>query len=496
MPTDRGRTLYRVALAMAAAGGFSGLSHQLLWTRRMADLVGATPTATIRVLGCFFLGLSAGAALAARMGRTRRPWRALAYVEIATALLGLPLLTLPLWSTWLWPALGPERLEGWLGAGVKLLCSLVLVSLPALAMGMTLPLLARAVLTGPRTLGREGSWLYALGSAGGVLGLVATAGVTLFGVGTSDALGAAALVNVALGVVAFGIDGWAGSFEDERGAAPTPERRHGAMLPFVLASGSGLCVLAAEVFAVHLFDQVVSLAVLGATSVLFATLLPLAVASLAAAAWASRVRSIEAALANVLALAALSALCVPLLFVWQTDGLRYLALEQSPSVAWFMARAIGLGLGAFGGFVLVAGLVLPLTLRWFQDATGDLHGRRFGGLLAANGLGGLVGTELANRMLMPTLGMHLAFVAVGLVYAALAIVLGARTDGDWRFTRRTLALAGGLGLVGRRLGAPAYERFLSCVSIPGPRQGRGIGWSTSRRGPTAPRRSSTSATTA
>ena len=51
---------YRFSLLIAFLSGCAALAHELLWTRRLIDLVGATTGATTRVFGCFFLGLIMG----------------------------------------------------------------------------------------------------------------------------------------------------------------------------------------------------------------------------------------------------------------------------------------------------------------------------------------------------------------------------------------------------------------------------------------------------
>lgn len=63
-----------VALAIATLSGAAGVMHELLWTRRLVDLLGASAESTSRVLGSFMLGLALGAAYAARfVARCRRP---------------------------------------------------------------------------------------------------------------------------------------------------------------------------------------------------------------------------------------------------------------------------------------------------------------------------------------------------------------------------------------------------------------------------------------
>ena len=432
MATDPGPVRYRTTLAVATASGATALAHQLLWTRRMGDLLGATPQATTRVLAAFFLGLSLGSMLAGRLVvRVRRPWRALAAALAVVALLSLPMLTVPWWSTALWRALGPDILGGWREDVVELLLALALVVPPAIAMGTTMPLFAVAGLGGTRTLRRAGTWLYAANTAGGALGIVGAFGLTLSGVGTERLLLSAILVDAALAGVALAVDrGTEARVRDPVAAAAA----RAPLGPLAIAFVSGAGVLAAEALAIHLFDQVVSLATLGAASVLLAVVVPLALAA-ALAAWAAgRARRPLPAVAAALALASATAFATPLLFVWRSDGMRYLTLEFSASVAAFVGRALGLGLAAFGPFVLAAGLVLPLTFRWC-DVGGDPYGRRWGPVLAANGIGGLVGAEVASRVLMPLLGMHLGFAVLAVVYGAAAVVT----------TAADVGIAGGVG---------------------------------------------------
>ena len=82
---------YLLCLIIALASGAAALSHELLWTRRLVDILGATGEATSLVLGCFFLGLSLGAAAASRrVDGLSDPWKTLAIVELIIALLTIP----------------------------------------------------------------------------------------------------------------------------------------------------------------------------------------------------------------------------------------------------------------------------------------------------------------------------------------------------------------------------------------------------------------------
>jgi spermidine synthase len=151
---------FRLGALIALGGGAAALAHELLWTRRLVDLLGASSEATARVLGCFFLGLALGGVFSTRLvRRARRPWRTMGLLEAGIAVLTLPALFLPRWTDWIWPSLGPERLIGWEGDLIKAGVSLAVVFPPAFFMGTTLPVLAVAVLGREGELGREGVWL-------------------------------------------------------------------------------------------------------------------------------------------------------------------------------------------------------------------------------------------------------------------------------------------------------------------------------------------------
>lgn len=48
------RPAFRFALGVTFLSGLAAMSHQLLWTRRLIDLLGAGHEASARVFGVFF----------------------------------------------------------------------------------------------------------------------------------------------------------------------------------------------------------------------------------------------------------------------------------------------------------------------------------------------------------------------------------------------------------------------------------------------------------
>src|SRR5262245_19989632 len=207
----------------------------------MGDLLGGTPAATTRVLGAFFFGLALGGALATPIvARVRRPWRAVALLECGIAVLSVPALAIPWWAPVLWRRLDPS----WLATGGVMLPLLLLATLvepPAVLMGMTLPVLGRAALIGDRTLCREGNRLYAMNTAGGVIGLIGTTALTLGGLGAAATMAAVMTVNLTVACVALLVDRGVGAVAPEI----EPATRAGAAPwgPVAMAFASGLGIL-------------------------------------------------------------------------------------------------------------------------------------------------------------------------------------------------------------------------------------------------------------
>ncbi|MDJ0852293.1 MAG: hypothetical protein QNK04_28320 [Myxococcota bacterium] len=437
------------ALAVACLSGAAALWHELLWTRRMVDLLGASGESSARVFGCFFLGLALGAALSIPVAaRTSRPWRAVAVCEVGVAVLAVPFLTLELWTAWIWPALGPEGLTGVAGRLVKLALSAALVAPPALLMGMVLPLMARAVIGAGGELARAGVWLYGLNTLGGVVGLGTAALVALPALGVSGALLGAMATNAVVAAGALALD-----LRRDRSARPDsqprPRSEGGAEagareLPLILAVGffSGAAVLAVEVVGLQMVMLGATLSFYAPSAILAGVILALGCSALAAPALARRAGGASRLLPFVLAVAALATAAGPESFMALSRHV--VRMDTEPHLALWLSKLFALVALSLGPGFLAAGLVFPLATAWLGSEAVDPTGRRWGWLLAANGVGGVVGAELGHRLLLPELGAYagigLVAVGYGVVGAGLAAVRESGSRGT-RWARGALALA-------------------------------------------------------
>jgi spermidine synthase len=447
------RSTFRTGAWIALASGCAALAHELLWTRRLVDLLGASAEATARVLGCFFLGLALGSALSTRfVPRLRRPWRAMGLLELGIAVLTLPALFLPWWTDWLWPTLGPARLVTWHGSLVKLAVSLVVVLPPSLLMGMTLPVLAAAVLQREGGLGREGVWLYALNTLGGVVGLLLTALFTLPLAGVAGAMGIALGFNLCIAGACLFLDTRRASSSAKSAAEPALEASapagatRGWLLPATaLAFVSGAGVLSLEVLAIHLLSNVAYSSLPASTALLTTVILVLALSAAVVPRITARFGSPSKLLPGVLAAVALVTLLSPLWFVLWTH--RLTLLPRSGSTASYLFMVVSTSIATLGPALFIAGLVLPLTFAWCDERAGRDANRRWGWLLAANGLGGLLGAELASEVLMPAFGLHQGIGAVATLYAAAALVAWVKLAPATAPMRRAVTAVGGVSVL-------------------------------------------------
>ena len=272
------------------ASGACALLFETLWFRQAGLAFGNTVWASALVLAGFMTGLAVGNGLAARFGpRLESPLRTYAWLEVAIAASGMALVfVLPSLTPWLAPIQrglsdAPTVLQL-----VRFALALALLSLPALAMGMTLPLLVDSLVGrdagAARDFGRVLSFLYGANTLGAVAGAVAGEVLLVERLGVVGTAGVAASLDLAAALVVGALA------TRRRESRPSPARgpasaRRGPAPLLAAAFLAGGVLLALEV----VWFRLLLLFVAG-TRVAFA--LPLAVVlggiglgSLAAAPW-------------------------------------------------------------------------------------------------------------------------------------------------------------------------------------------------------------------
>jgi predicted membrane-bound spermidine synthase len=419
--------------------GATALIFEMLWFRQAGLALGNSVWASSLVLAGFMGGLALGNALAARYGaRTPNPVRAYAVAETAIAVTGVGLVfLLPGIGAMLAPWLGSLLGYAWLLNAVRLGLAFVLLLVPSTAMGITLPLLTKALAIRGLAFGPALGRLYGWNTAGAVVGVVACEMYLIRALGVHGAALLAAALNLSAAGIAAAIARLPVS--NDGPAVPTtgPRRRPPsatvAPRPWLTAAFlSGFCLLALEV----VWFRFLLLFVKG-HSVALALILALVLTGIALggllAAWWLRVSPSAHRFAAFVALFSGVALFVSYRLFPSLMG-------DSPALVVDTAAILTLGAPLIlpvslcsGMFFTMSGAALQTALRAETTAAGTLT--------LANTTGAAIGALAAGLLFLPLLGVERSFLLIALVYGGTGLLLMLRTAQS-----RPTAYAGIVGL--------------------------------------------------
>ena len=467
----RGRRLF---LLLYAASGAAALLYEIAWTRLLTLLMGQTVAAASTALAAIMAGLAlgswAGGRVQARWTGADKHVRALTAYATLEVVVALAAFALPLLLSAGAPALAWAYADGQasLRFGVmRAALALLLVGIPATAMGATFPIAVAAYAGGPADAGR----LYAVNTAGAAVGSLATGFVLIpaIGVRATTWLGIALNLLAAAGArwlaangSVFAIDAAAVPAKSSRasGAKKTAVRRDVArasvpalpqaapQLAAAAAAASGFCALVYEVIWTRLAALIIGPTTYAFAIVVASFIVGLAIGSAIAARMLPRVLRPVEWLGAMLALAAVGA---------ATAG--WYAASRLPLV---VAGQVAAPDAAFGAIVtrqaigtvllllpmtLALGAAFPLALATAatpRDDVGGVSARIF----VANTIGAVAGSLAGGFLLLPRLGLHDSLrttAALGLVSAAAVWVADgrdkARATRAWRWRAPIVAAA-------------------------------------------------------
>ncbi len=447
--TARPRRFETPALgALFVLSGAAALIYQVLWVRELGLLFGSTAQAAALTIAIFFAGIALGGWLFGRLAaRLQRPLRAFGWVEVGVAATALGhFLVSPAYFA-LYPTLyalvgGVPVLE----IGLKALVAATILLPSAILMGGTLPLMGQHVIRAQDSLGRMGSALYALNTAGGALGALAAGFVLPVWLGFSGAYLLAVGFDLFVGASALMLARRALPMVPEAKAPP-------AMIParlWVIAFASGFATLAVEVIWTRAFAQVLQNSVYTYALVLTVFLLALSLGAALANALSRLALRPETVLTGLLLASCAVIAATPHLFHHLTGGLGYLGGRAD-----FAGYVMEVGRVAVLTMLIpgtILGAVLPYLLRLLEG--GGAPGALLGRLIAVNTTGAIFGALAGGFVILPLMGMWQGLWLMGAVYAVLVVALWQPSDGGAARSTRLAALAGVVALVA---GQPGLE---------------------------------------
>ncbi|PCR96121.1 spermidine synthase [Pseudomonas fluorescens] len=420
LPHTAAPALLIPALLLCISGA-AALVYQVLWIKQLSLVVGVEVYAITTGISAFFAGLAIGGWLFGRWAdRLAQPVLLYAGLEVLVAVLGVG-------ATFAMSVAASPF--AWLQDHVGLLAwvlPFMLVGVPAILMGGTLPVLVRSLGSAP---GKGGGQLYAANTLGAIVGTLLAAFVLIATLGVRGSALAAAMLNL---LAAAGALGWQ---RQHPMPIEAPVKHHTEKAPdrtaLWLYSIAGGVALGYEVVWSQSIVQFMSTRTYAFAVVLATYLTGLFIGSALLARRVERIRDPWGVFGLLIAGAGLIALLeIALLGRW-------LVIAQSQAEIWLVTQGASELAGMSARFAVAAlcivflptlllGAAFPLALRLSvgHEHVGHEHvGRDVGAVVAFNTLGGIIGVMLCGFLLIPLLGLVrtlglLAIIAAGIGWFA------------------------------------------------------------------------------
>jgi spermidine synthase len=406
-------------LLLFAGSGAAALIYEIVWLQLLQLVIGSSAVSVGVLLGTFMGGMCLGSLLLPRyVSPGRHPLRVYAALELGIGVFGILLLAVMPLVGRVYTSAGASGVAGFfLRGAVAAVCLLP----PTLAMGATLPAVARWTRATPAGVGWLG-FFYAGNIAGAVFGSLLAGFYLLRVYDMAAATYVAVGVNVVVAGVAFTLASVTPAGADGREMPAGPGARgDGAGLVFLAVALSGFCALAAEVVWTRLLGLLFGATVYTFSIILAVFLVGLGLGSSAGSMLSPRLRRPRAAFGwcQLLLVGAIA---------WSARTI----MGSLPF--WPVSPTLVSDVRVMFEFDVVrtAWAVLPAAILWGASfpfalasivADGQDPGRLVGRVYAANTVGAVVGALGASLVLVAWVGSQYAQQLM-MTVAACAALLG------------------------------------------------------------------------
>ncbi len=195
--------LLTLFLITAGVSGFCALAFEVLWTRTLIMFLRTSIYAFPTMLTTFLFGMAIGSLVLSRFIDNTR--RALIILGVIQGLIGI----IALFTIYEFSAINniiisiwAKHGQGWLpSTGAGFVVSALIMFIPALFFGLSLPLVSKLYTRGLNMLGKSVGSIYSINSIGSVLGAVSAGFIIIPLIGITKGIVVIALINILLSCI-------------------------------------------------------------------------------------------------------------------------------------------------------------------------------------------------------------------------------------------------------------------------------------------------------
>jgi predicted membrane-bound spermidine synthase len=407
------------------ASGFAALLYQVIWQRMLGLFAGSDAVTAALVVGAFLAGLGLGSLLAGFLADRLSPHRAAwGFIACEGGIAVFALLSRPFLYDVVVARLGPVMTEGW---QVFAVCFVGLLA-PTLLMGLSLPLLARAVVARLEQAAPRIGWLYGINTLGAAAGTL-VGGFWLVGtIGFERALEVGAALNLLAALLTLSVlAGLPRRASAGPGLATPAAPEPGSLgLPAwtALVFLSGFFIIALEILWVRVLGIAGQANAYSFSLILGVFLVADGLGVVFGAAWVKRVADTRAAFFHLQSWAALYALATLLGFralygfPWFES---LLGMETFRHGATEIAVIAALSLALIGPPAFLLGMSFPVVQKAVQRDLASV-GLRVGLVQVGNIAGNAAGSLIGGLLMLHLWGTAGTARAVGLLALAMLVL--------------------------------------------------------------------------
>jgi len=400
--------------------GLTGLVYEILWTRMIVKIIGGAPFAVSIVLAVFMAGLGLGSYLASRtIDRVKEPLKLVRIYGMLELAIGGYCLVLPVLLAVFKPvyAIMYNRLFSYfmLYSFLTFVGCSVLLLVPVICMGATLPILCRFYVTRLSHLGAHVGRLYGLNTIGAAVGALLCGFWLINLLGMRGTLVLVVMVNGIIGLVcilaSYRIRSWAGgasraaktSAKDAGEELEQPAYKSVAAAALVIFAVSGFCAMAYEVIWTKLLGLIIGPTTYSFTIVLVTFIAVLALGSMIFGWLADRIKKPVQLLIYTHIGAALFALLVSHILGNSQFFFAKLIYHFQDSFGLLNILKVAILFGFMFLPTLCLGATFPLVGKIYTQSLSNV-GRSIGFAYAINTIGAVLGSFCAGFVLVPLIG--------------------------------------------------------------------------------------------